>query len=376
MYRALNNHHTIEWTDSNIIWEAGGNFIASMVIGYALNIAFESPLMNIEQLIFGRPKIEAPSSRASLRTEITSDATERHSNTSKSSLNNEPCGKSNKSTDGASSDECPDNLIESKVANDISIPRMASFKGLRQFGTKSTADGVVIPDGLQEPYKLSEANNAADERHSYRLIPRLNSGSGYERPAQYATIARMSQLHNHEGPTNEDLRYKRNFDRLDAWIRSRQKSSVRESGNQSSRHLQLRSTGRFINIREKANHLSRKRHHRYNTMSGLGAAEWQLGINSNGSTDFVDGIYRPMSLVDEQTSETGLENRVGTNEIPWKPHRPPGSNSYSNWTNNFSGYLIPRASSSTLRRSVQPVDSVEESIAEEPSNEDLGEQSL
>lgn len=55
MFRALNLRHTIEWTDANILWEASGNFIISIVVGYFVNITFESPIINLEQVIFGRP---------------------------------------------------------------------------------------------------------------------------------------------------------------------------------------------------------------------------------------------------------------------------------------------------------------------------------
>lgn len=36
------------------LWEACGNFIVSLIFGYFLNIAFESPIINLERVIFGR----------------------------------------------------------------------------------------------------------------------------------------------------------------------------------------------------------------------------------------------------------------------------------------------------------------------------------
>lgn len=36
------------------LWEACGNFIVSIILGYFLNIAFESPIINLEHIVFGR----------------------------------------------------------------------------------------------------------------------------------------------------------------------------------------------------------------------------------------------------------------------------------------------------------------------------------
>lgn len=36
------------------LWEACGNFIVSLVFGYFLNVAFESPIINLERVVFGR----------------------------------------------------------------------------------------------------------------------------------------------------------------------------------------------------------------------------------------------------------------------------------------------------------------------------------
>jgi hypothetical protein len=54
MFRSLNLRHTIEWTDQNILWEACGNFVVSLILGFFLNVAFESPIMNLEKVLFGK----------------------------------------------------------------------------------------------------------------------------------------------------------------------------------------------------------------------------------------------------------------------------------------------------------------------------------
>lgn len=54
MFRAVNLRHTLEWSDQNILWEACGNFVVSSLLGFFLNVAFESPIINLENVIFGR----------------------------------------------------------------------------------------------------------------------------------------------------------------------------------------------------------------------------------------------------------------------------------------------------------------------------------
>lgn len=58
MYRALNMRHTKEWTDGNILWEACGNFVTSCLLGYFLNVCFESPFINLERALFRRDTIK------------------------------------------------------------------------------------------------------------------------------------------------------------------------------------------------------------------------------------------------------------------------------------------------------------------------------
>lgn len=63
MFRSLNLRHTVEWTDQNILYEACGNFVASLLMGYFLNVTFESPIINLENYISGRDR---PAPRAPL----------------------------------------------------------------------------------------------------------------------------------------------------------------------------------------------------------------------------------------------------------------------------------------------------------------------
>ncbi|KAG9510271.1 O-acyltransferase like protein [Fragariocoptes setiger] len=49
MFRSLNIRHTLEWNDINMLWEASGNLVASVLVAYLVNILFESPILNLEK---------------------------------------------------------------------------------------------------------------------------------------------------------------------------------------------------------------------------------------------------------------------------------------------------------------------------------------
>lgn len=269
MYRALNMRHTKEWTDGNILWEACGNFVTSCLLGYFLNVCFESPFINLEQALFRRSnnqrqqiKQQANANDANSRRRLSNESSESFTNlntstseVTDSSANNSPefakrepnsllrltqaiefNGNGGKlqtgelvapPSDGNSMHEAEakqlKRLVDEElfsIANDFKqrpkLMRSKSTLGNRERPANVRDNATVASDDTaaedeeiyqlgsenyhQSPYSDGQSSAMAKQTTNNRIqmfAPNINS----ERPAHYATLARISRFSQQEMST-------------------------------------------------------------------------------------------------------------------------------------------------------------------------------
>lgn len=294
------------------LWEACGNFIASTLVGYFLNIAFESPMINLEQVIFGRPaarqqsdgetdksKVYQSRDRAFLRPQADgcklsrTDSDEHLANSSRSASlsNDEQVSSSVAEVDGSLANLDDDHQMELPRQPRATQRHLASH----QQSSPSPRYQATPGSGLYSTLAQVRSQQAAS--------PRIG---------RYATLQRnsrrLAQVHENVWPESVYQTLSRDCSRREPALNQPQTNSRRLDG---------------------------RRHNRYNTLTGAGSREWRGLVNDCAWSAYMS----EMPLSAKTQSELATE-KLGEKHLT----RLQGSH----WPQ--AGLMIPRVDSSTLKR--------------------------
>lgn len=431
MFRALNLRHTVEWTDLNIVstnycnhfapdlelelesnpicqlWEACGNFIASVLLGYFLNVTFESPIINLERALWsraGKPdcRLEPASaggvksagsdlepSRKTFQPQLGPAASkltgQMHPTTTtdmscdiatqgdqfeppnryivSGAVETSPVSKpttSEEEDDDLDLDldidmrDCSPSRRQPTVDADQTRASMmpARQQLWRNVSTRNQPAGLV---GASGQWVRGLEPGAADRllaryEQQWRRGPDFGSPAA-ERPAQYATLARTSQF-------NHQARHQQQHQQHPGLLRRRQpvepfgssgdydSASRRQSSAMAAATRNGLGGGETARLQASSGlgQTQTSRRARYNTLSGAGAREWRhLEAGGGGGYDTVADRRRRAS-VDYWRGSSARATGVG-GDLWTTTMTQPGSSAWMP--------AIPRINSNTLRRQHQ-----------------------
>lgn len=193
--------------------------MASALAAYILNIVFESPWVNLEQLIFKRPKL----STGSISSGVSStngdhvnigparNVLRPQTESQKSNSTYEPSDRESKSdetgsTSSVNSQDNQTNLMKDR-ANDHINSRIESYDTQMEQNRLRQPKRMLLTRGLSLREEQGEQNDMREDmdnihqhtlnrinRFSRHQMPRATLLENSKRPQQYATIARTERL--------------------------------------------------------------------------------------------------------------------------------------------------------------------------------------